>query len=76
MGTSVFIEPEFVSESDAARILAISSRSLVELVRRGELRAFRVPGMRRTVYWVMEIRALAAKWRQTPPLPASASERP
>jgi hypothetical protein len=63
MNPQVSIEPEFVSDKAGASLLAISPRTFHELVRRGDLTAVKVPGLRRTVFSVAEIRALAARWR-------------
>jgi hypothetical protein len=60
---TIAIEPEFVSDKAGAAMLSISPRSFAELVRRGDLKAIKVPGMRRIVYDVADIRALAARWR-------------
>ena len=56
------IEPALLSERDAAAFLAVSPRLLRELVRRGDLSAIRVPGVRRIVYSVDALRAVARRW--------------
>jgi hypothetical protein len=59
----VTIEPEFVRDRDGADVLAVSPRTFAELVRRGEIKPVRVPGFRRVVYSVAELRAVAGRWR-------------
>lgn len=44
-------------------MLAISPRTFHELVRRGDITPVKIPGLRRTVFSVAEIRDLAARWR-------------
>lgn len=63
MPAIVALEPEFVSDKTAAAVLAISPRAFAHVVRRGELAPVRVPGMRRVVYALADVRGLAAKWR-------------
>jgi hypothetical protein len=58
------IEPEFVRDRDGANVLAVSPRTFAELVRRGEITPIRVPGFRRVVYSVAELRAVACRWRR------------
>lgn len=59
----VHIEPEYVNDRTGAAVLAVSPRTFAEIVRRGDIQAVKVPGFRRTVYSLSEIRALAARWR-------------
>ena len=63
MNVQVRIEPELVNDRTAAAVLSISPRSFAELVRRGDVRPVRVPGMRRTAYLLSEVRQLARRWR-------------
>jgi hypothetical protein len=59
----VYIEPEHVDAETGAAVLGISERSFHELVKDGDITPIKVPGMRRTVFELRQIRALAAKWR-------------
>ena len=56
------IEPLQLRREEAARFLAISPRLLDGFVHNGDLLPVRIPGIRRVVYRVAELRALADKW--------------
>jgi hypothetical protein len=58
-----YVEPEFVSDKVGAVMLAVSPRTFAKLVQAGQVTAIKVPKMRRVVYDVASIRALAARWR-------------
>jgi hypothetical protein len=62
---TIWIEPEFVNERTGADVLAVSPRTFASLVSRGDIQRVKVPGLRRNVYSLADIRALAAKWRAT-----------
>ena len=62
--TVVHLEPEFVTDKAGAAMLAISPRTFADLVKKGDITQVKVPGLRRVVYSVADIRALAARWRQ------------
>jgi hypothetical protein len=60
---AVVIEPEFVNERIGAAVMGVSPRTFVNLVRRGDIWPVRVPGVRRTVFALSELRELGKRWR-------------
>lgn len=60
----VYVEPEFVNDRGGAAMLAVSPRTFAKFVKDGKVTAIKVPDMRRVVYDVASIRALANSWRQ------------
>lgn len=60
----VAIEPAFLRARDAAEFLALSPRLLDELVREGVIVPVQVPGRRRVVFAVEDLRRVAASWRE------------
>ena len=56
------LEPIFVDMKAAAAMLAISVRSFEAIVARGDIARISIPGMRRVVFCVEDLRALAKRW--------------
>ena len=61
--SSCAIEPAALCERDAARFLSISPRLLRQLVGRGDLNPVRVPGVRRVLFDVAELRRVFESWK-------------
>lgn len=57
------VEPAALDERGAARFISISPRLLRQLVSRGDIRPIRVPGIRRLLYDVQDLRALLGRWK-------------
>lgn len=58
------IQPLSVSERDAAVMLGVSQRTFVSLVTRGDIQPIKIPGVRRVLFDVADLRALVAKWKR------------
>jgi hypothetical protein len=58
------VEPEFVSAKGAAAVLAISERAFLQIVGRGDIVPVRVPGFRRVLFSLSDVRRLADCWRR------------
>jgi hypothetical protein len=56
--------PIVTDERQGAAMLSISPRSFRDLVKDGDVTAIRVPGMRRVVYDVDELRSLVKRWKE------------
>lgn len=57
----------YLSASEAAAILGVSSATLYAYVSRKKLRSFETPGTRKRRYWRSDVLALAAKGQVRPP---------
>ncbi len=57
------LEPAVLGERAAAQFIAVSPRLLRHLVDRGDITQIRIPGVRRVVFDVAELRALVARWK-------------
>ena len=57
------IEPRLLTKEDAANYLSISPRLLDDLVRRGDIRAVRLPGIRRIAFDTQELGAMVDRWK-------------
>lgn len=62
MSTPASVEPSLINERTAAAVLSLSQSAFAVLVRRGDIQPIAVPGMRRKVYALDEVRALARRW--------------
>lgn len=60
------IAPALLSRPRAADFLSVSEGTVQNFVRAGVLTPIRIPGIRRTVFAVDELRALIARWRSMP----------
>jgi hypothetical protein len=56
------MEPVHLGHEDAAAFLAISPRLLDQFVRERTISPIRIPGVRRIVYLVRELRELSERW--------------
>ena len=63
-GVAVVLEPEFVDERTGAAVMGISPRAFAQKAAVGEFTRVRVPGLRRTVYTLSELRSVAKAWRE------------
>ena len=59
------IEPAALSEGSAAEFLSISPRLLRQLIVRGDLKPIKIPGIRRIVFDVADLRALLSSWKKS-----------
>ncbi len=64
--SGIQIEPIAVGEKNAAVLLGVSPRLVWLLVKRGDLRPVTVPGFRRRLFLVSELRALVGRWASAP----------
>lgn len=67
------IEPAALTEREASAFLSISPRLLRQLIDRGDIKPIRVPGVRRILFDVAELRALLAKWKTATTTPDRAA---
>ena len=56
------IEPEAVAEREAAAFLNLSPRAFRNVMTRGDITPIKIPGVRRQVFSVRELRALLDSW--------------
>ena len=58
------IEPEALSEREACAFLAVSPRLFRQFISDGDIRPIKIPGVRRNVFAVVELRALLESWKR------------
>ena len=58
------IEPATVAERQASEFIGVSQRTFRNLITRGDITPIRIPGIRRIVFDVADLRALLSKWKQ------------
>lgn len=57
------LEPAVTSRDGGAQFLDLSPRGFDALVARGDIQPIKIPGMRRKVYSVADLRALVGRWK-------------
>ena len=58
------IEPEALSERDSCGFLAVSPRLFRKFISDGAIKPIKIPGVRRNVFAVSELRALLESWKR------------
>ena len=58
------IEPIAVSERRGAQMISVSPRLFQQLEKRGDIHAIQIPGVRRKLFLVEELRATVQRWKK------------
>ena len=59
------IEPATLAERQASEFIGVSQRTFRNLITRGDIKPIRIPGIRRVVYDVQDLRSVLAGWKQS-----------